>query len=1268
LLGVSLAPNHIEDTNTENMEKTMHKLLERHPGSPLKASPTPKRPSLANTLFPTILTLASLALPAATQAATVWTGPVTTFTKAAGADPTQAANQDRLTPNVWITRGSVQGIFNAKSETLYTHNLSPAGTEWAYGTTASYASLTYLPWETWYGGRGTLPGAILGQDAVLHLITEDIYLDVKFTSWGSGSLSGGPFSYQRSTPPVANTPPTVAITSPTNGTALSTPASVTISADANDPGGSVASVQFLDGATVLGTDTAAPFSLTTDFYPGAHSLTAIATDNLGLMATSTVVSLTVTSTPIANPIAARIPKGDITVELKTIAGGMVSPLGMAVPDDGSGRIFVYDQAGFVWLVTAAGRSPTPVLDLRSRLVNIAGSYDERGLLGLALHTNFAQFPYLYTYTSEFSSGPADFPSVLQLGGTNNHQSVVAEWALNPSTTNVVNPSTRREVLRIDEPQSNHNSGAMHFGPDGLLYLTIGDGGQSNDVGNGHAVGGNAQDLSRILGKMIRIDVDGRNSANGKYGIPASNPFVGGGGLPEIYAYGLRNPFSHSFDRVTGQLYLTDVGQNKVEEVDIITAGGNYGWNLREGAFWFDSATGSEVTAPVRPPPAGLIDPIAQYDHDDGSAIIGGYVYHGTALPALANRYVFGDWGVFGSPSGRLYYLDANSNVNELRLGLADRALGLFLKGYGEDAAGELYIFTSKPQGPTGNGGSMFKLVPPPAAPLAVTSGNVVNGTNFQTAWAGGVGPFALQRKLALNEPVWMNETFTSGNSAISRVRGTSGFFRTVDTAGQTALPLTVTLNGAMERPANASAGTGTGILSLEGNTLKFSISYKGLSGVATAAHIHGATNTIGSAGVLIDLKPYNGGAYGSNGTLAGTLVLTDTQKAYLLAGQTYVNFHTAANPGGEIRGQIAPVLMQASLLGAYQTTPANTTASGFGTFMLVGTQLTYTVSFSGLSGPASAGHIHGPAPLGANAGVMIPFTVPAATAATVSGTVALTPTQLAAIVDGQAYVNFHTAAFPGGEIRGQIVAQSTAVPLTAWISGLNERPTPLTNSAAGLGLFSLDGNSLSFHITYSGLSSAATAAHIHGPAAASATGGVQIDLAPFHAGAFGTSGSFSGVVTLTPTQRTMILNGQTYFNIHTSTSPSGEARGQLATVLMSSGADGAAERTTPVISTGNALGLFALVGSQLDLNITYRTLSGSASDAHVHGPASASANAGVILPLSGFNGGAFGVSGSLTGSSTLTATTLASLIDGLTYLNFHTAANPSGEIRGQILR
>jgi glucose/arabinose dehydrogenase len=1192
------------------------------------------------------------------SAGTIWNGPSITFSKAPAADPAEAANQDRITSNTWVTRGSSQGIYNAKTEGGYTHNFSPSNTVWAIGTTAN-TNLTYQSWEETFGSFANLQANIVGQDCVVHLLAEDIYLDIKFTVWGN-SGAGAPFAYQRSTPS-PNVPPTVAITSPANGATLAAPANPTIVADASDFGGLVSNVQFLDGTNSLGNDTTPPFSINATLYPGARSLRAVVTDNEGLSVTSTIVSVTVTNTVLANPIAAVIPKGDVTVELKTVAAGMVSPLGMAVPDDGSGRMFVYDQAGFVWLVTTAGRSTTPVLDLRNRLVNLTGTYDERGLLGLAAHTNFAQHPYLYTYTSEFNSGAADFPTVLQLGGTNNHQSVIAEWRMSLADSNVVDLTTRRELVRIDQPQSNHNGGTMRFGPDGFLYIALGDGGQANDAGNGHTpVTGNGQDTNNILGSFIRIDVNGSNSANGQYGVPAGNPFVGVPGVDEIFAWGLRNPFTFSFDRGTGQLWAGDVGQAKVEEINVITNGGNYGWNLREGTFWFDGA-GNVVTAPVRQPPAGMIDPVAQYDHDDGTAVIGGTVYRGSQLSALVGRYVFGDWGFFGSPSGRLFYLDSGNEVKELRLGLDDRPLGLYLKGFGEDAAGEVYIFATLGQGPTGNNGVMLKLVPPPAGPVMITGQTVTNGSSFFATWSGGVGPFAQQRKATLGEAIWMNDGYTAGNSITGAIRGNASFFREVDTANQLTMPLTISLTG-------TGSGTGSGIMRLTGNTLKFSVSYSGLSGTATQAHIHGPATTSGSAGVLVDLAPFNGGVFGAGGALAGTVVLTDIQKAHLLAGRTYINIHTAANPSGEIRGQIAPVLMQASMLGEYETGQIVTPASGLATFMLVGTQLTYSASFKGLSGPATAGHLHGPAPLGQDAGVLVGLPVPVASSGSFSGTIGLTPSQLAAVIDGQTYVNLHTAANPGGEIRGQVVAKPTAVPFTAWISGLNERPTPLVNSATGLGLFSLEGNSLFFNITYAGLSGVATDAHLHGPAAASGSVGVQIGLAAYADGGFSTAGSLTGVVPLTAAQRTMLLNGQLYFNIHTSANPPGEARGQVTPVSMLAEADGAAERPTAVISPGNATGLFALVGNQLDLNITYRALSGTASDAHLHGPATTSATAGVLVGFSPFNGGAFGSAGSVVGSTVLSAANLASVIDQLTYINFHTGTNPSGEIRGQVLR
>jgi glucose/arabinose dehydrogenase/plastocyanin len=1074
----------------------------------------------------------------------------------------------------------------------------------------------------------------------------------------------------------ANAFPTVAITSPTNNANFNVPASVTIDVTAADSDGTVASVQFFDGTNALGSDSSSPYSLAADLGVGSHALTAVATDNLGASSTSAVVTVTVRTVPIDNPIAERIPKGDITIELKTVADGMVSPLGMAAPDDGSGRMFVYDQVGLVWVVTAAGRSPTPLLDLRTRLVNISGSYDERGLLGLAVHPNFAQNPVVYTYTSEPNAGTADFPTSLLAGQTNNHQSVIAEWRMSATVTNQVDPTTRREVLRIDQPQSNHNGGTMRFGPDNLLYVSLGDGGQADDQGNGHSPGGNGQDTTNILGSVIRINVDGSNSANGQYGVPTDNPFVGVPGVDEIFAYGLRNPFSFSFDRGSGQLYLGDVGQNKIEEVDIITKGGNYGWHLKEGTFYFDpngGGAGYVTTTPLGPIPPDLIDPIAQYDHDDGQAVIAGYVYRGTQLPGLVGRFVFGDWGIFGSPSGRLYYLDTTSAVKELRIGRDDRSLGYYLKGYGEDAAGELYVFASRPQGPSGNGGIMYKLVPPPASALGQLTGTVADGTNFVTTWSGGLGPFVQQRKVSLDEPIWMNEAFSTTNGAIRSIITPSGFFRELDTARLPAVPFTALLNGANEQPNPiTTSGEGFGIFRLEGNSLTFTITYRGLSGAATAAHIHGSAAATNSAGVLIDLQPYHIGPFGSGGSFSGTLVLSDAQKALVLGSRTYVNIHTVANSGGEIRGHIAPVLMEASLLGAYEPSNVKSAGSGMASLTLVGNQLTFNITYRDLSGPASAAHFHASAPLGMNAPVAIdlsPFKGgPFGSQGYVGGTTTLTASQLAAFIDGQAYLNFHTVANGSGEIRGQVVPKSTAVPLTAFISGLNERPTPLTNTAAGHGIFSLDGDRLAFTIIYSGLSGPATAAHLHGPALTTNNASVAIDLGPYHLGAFDTSGVFSGSLTLSPAHRAMLLNGQAYFNVHTVNHPGGEARGQVAPVLMSAAASGPAERPASVVTAGSALGLFTITGNQLNLNVVYKDLSGPASNGHIHAPATTAGSAGVALGFEPFNGGSWGVAGSVSGSTTLSPTVLGYLIDGLSYVNFHTTANSGGEIRGQIGR
>jgi uncharacterized protein (TIGR03118 family) len=563
----------------------------------------------------------------------------------------------------------------------------------------------------------------------------------------------------------ANVPPVVSITSPADGATFISPANVTIQATASDKDGTVTKVEFFDGTSSLGSVTTAPYAKTVTLYAGTHALTAAATDNGGSTTTSAAVTVTVNTTPITNPIAAHIVKDNITIELQTIVDGLTAPLSLAVPDDGSKRMFVYDQVGLAWVVTKGSEKlPTPLLDVRSRLVT-QGNYDERGLLGLATHPDFANHPLVYTYTSEPIDGVADFVNVMPAGVTNNCQSVIAEWRMDPNDPNRIDPASRREILRIDKPQSNHNGGTLRFGPDGFLYFSLGDGGQANDVANGHVPGGNAQNLQRIYGKILRIDVDGRNSANGKYGIPKDNPFVGQNAVQEIYAYGLRNPFTYSFDSLTGDLYVGDAGQNKIEEVDLITKGGNYGWNVKEGTFWFDSVTaniGQVVTGPVRPVPPDLIDPIAEYDHDEGNVVIGGFVYRGNLVPALQGRYVFGDWGSFAKPSARLFYLDPNDVIKELRIGLADRPAGFWLRGFGQDADGEMYAFGSTTLGPQGDTGVMLKIVN--SLPITYHQHNLISDIsglaehtdpNLVNPWGIAYGPAT---------PLWIADNHTGVTS------------------------------------------------------------------------------------------------------------------------------------------------------------------------------------------------------------------------------------------------------------------------------------------------------------------------------------------------------------------------------------------------------------------------------------------------------------------------------------------------------------------------
>jgi glucose/arabinose dehydrogenase len=411
--------------------------------------------------------------------------------------------------------------------------------------------------------------------------------------------------------------------------------------------------------------------------------------------------------------------GPPKVSLQVMADGLTSPVALTpLPD---GRMLIVDQPGYVWLLERNGeRRPEPALNLTNRLSPLNhGAFDERGVLDLALHPKFAANRRVFlTYTApKRASSPPDWDCTLRL----------SEFTLPAGEPLRIDPGTEKVFLEIDKPFANHNSGRLAFGPEGLLFMGVGDGGNAHDQGRRPPTG-NGQNLQTLLGKVLRLDVD--HAASGKpYSIPRDNPFADGTvGLPEIYAYGLRNLWGLSFDRGGGhELFGAEVGQDLFEEVNIIRNGGNYGWSLREGFHGFDAKT--PKTPPnetVKTGPRGepLVEPILEYRHASlkkdpeafGISITGGYVYRGKALPELAGRYVFGDWSRnFGVPQGTL--LVATRPAAEgapwavERIEVVPELTGVFVVGFGQDNDGELYVMTNGSNGLTPGKGRVWKLVP-----------------------------------------------------------------------------------------------------------------------------------------------------------------------------------------------------------------------------------------------------------------------------------------------------------------------------------------------------------------------------------------------------------------------------------------------------------------------------------------------------------------------------------------------------------------------------
>lgn len=352
--------------------------------------------------------------------------------------------------------------------------------------------------------------------------------------------------------------------------------------------------------------------------------------------------------------------GDVSIALREVATGLESPTYLTSPP-GDERIFVLEQTGTVRLLRDGELQEEPYLDV-SEAVTAGG---EQGLLGLAFHPDFRQNGRLYL----------DFTIA---GGTGGDTRVV-EYTVDP-TADRVDPTQADTLVAVEQPFDNHNGGMLAFGPDGMLYVALGDGGSAGDPR------GNGQDSTTVLGSILRLDVDGPDP------IPDDNPFVGRDGDDRIWAYGLRNPWRFAFDPPSGTLYVADVGQNDLEEVNAVSddaAGVNYGWNVMEGSDCFEPPSGCDRE--------GLTLPVLDYPNDEENcSVTGGFVYRGSDVPAIEGRYFFSD---FCSAFLRSFRLEEGEAVDEVD---HDPAIDGTVTSFGTDRGGELYVVTG--------GGTVLRVV------------------------------------------------------------------------------------------------------------------------------------------------------------------------------------------------------------------------------------------------------------------------------------------------------------------------------------------------------------------------------------------------------------------------------------------------------------------------------------------------------------------------------------------------------------------------------
>ncbi|MHC5024413.1 MAG: PQQ-dependent sugar dehydrogenase [Planctomycetota bacterium] len=428
-------------------------------------------------------------------------------------------------------------------------------------------------------------------------------------------------------------------------------------------------------------------------FVGSVMLPAAADDDRAPRPAAADTARSVADTPAAAPDVAY---GTVQpLETEQVASGLSLPLYVVAPPGDFDRLFIVEQR-------AGTTGRIKILDLNSGTVNatpflsITGlaTNNEQGLLGLAFHPDYANNGFFYV-----NYNPT------------NGDTVVERYQVS-GDPDIADANSGRPVIIIDQPQSNHNGGWIDFGPDGFLYIGMGDGGNFNDQGTGHSAGGNAQDITNnLLGKMLRLDVDGDDfplDEDANYAIPPDNPFVGISGDDEIWAYGLRNPWRCAFDRATGDLYMGDVGQFSWEEVSFqpasSTGGENYGWRCME-AEHCTGLSGCTCNAP------DLVLPIHEYGHGEGCSITGGNVYRGSAIPTLQGTYFFAD---FCSNTIWSFRYDGNT-VTEFtdRTAELDPPGGdtiVSITSFGEDAAGEMYICERN--------GAVYRIKPGPVPPPA----------------------------------------------------------------------------------------------------------------------------------------------------------------------------------------------------------------------------------------------------------------------------------------------------------------------------------------------------------------------------------------------------------------------------------------------------------------------------------------------------------------------------------------------------------------------